>query len=84
VGRWYSDAFLRYIRKQVQDFTTGVSGKMIANPQFFTIPDQGPGEPFMEDPRTSRNILNFSARGLINGLSAASSRLRGASLSLFH
>ena len=25
VGRWSSDAFLKYIRRQVQEFTSGVS-----------------------------------------------------------
>ena len=29
VGRWSSDAFLKYIRRQVQEFTSGVSTRMI-------------------------------------------------------
>jgi hypothetical protein len=29
LGRWSSDAFLRYIRKQVSEFSRGVSRKMI-------------------------------------------------------
>ena len=29
VGRWSSDAFLRYIKKQVKEFTKGVSTRMI-------------------------------------------------------
>jgi hypothetical protein len=37
LGRWSSDAFLRYIRKQVQEFSKGVSQKMISNERFFTI-----------------------------------------------
>jgi hypothetical protein len=37
LGRWSSDAFLRYIRKQVQECSSGMSQKMIANERFFTI-----------------------------------------------
>jgi hypothetical protein len=37
LGRWSSDAFLRYIRKQVKEFSHGVSSKMIQNENFFTI-----------------------------------------------
>ena len=38
VGRWSSDAFLRYIRQQVQEFTSGVSAKMIQTNSFFSVP----------------------------------------------
>jgi len=38
LGRWPSDAFLRYIRKQVKEFSKGISEKMIINEKFFTIP----------------------------------------------
>jgi hypothetical protein len=38
LGRWSSDAFLRYIRKQVKEFSSGISNKMIQNENFFTIP----------------------------------------------
>lgn len=38
LGCWSSDAFLRYIHKQVEEFSTGVSQKMILNERFFTIP----------------------------------------------
>lgn len=37
LGRWSSDAFLRYIRKQVQEFSKGISQKMIENERFFTL-----------------------------------------------
>jgi len=37
LGRWSSDAFLRYIRRQVKEFSGGVSQKMISNERFFTI-----------------------------------------------
>ena len=29
IGRWSSTAFLKYIRKQVQEFLQGISSKMI-------------------------------------------------------
>ena len=35
VGRWSSDAFLKYIRRQVQEFTSGVSTRMIQRGSFF-------------------------------------------------
>jgi hypothetical protein len=38
LGRWSSDAFLRYIRKQVKEFSKEFSEKMIINEKFFTIP----------------------------------------------
>jgi hypothetical protein len=37
LGRWSSDAFLRYIRRQVKEFSRGISKKMITNERFFTI-----------------------------------------------
>jgi hypothetical protein len=41
-GRLSSDAFLRYIRRQVQAFSAGVSRRMILAPDFLTIPDEVP------------------------------------------
>ena len=38
LGRWPSNAFLRYIWKQVKEFSAGISSKMIQNEHFFTIP----------------------------------------------
>mmetsp|Transcript_28009 Transcript_28009/g.50719 ORF Transcript_28009/g.50719 Transcript_28009/m.50719 type:complete len:105 (-) Transcript_28009:359-673(-) len=61
VGRWSSDAFLRYIRKQVQEFSVGISNRMIALPDFFTIPDRVRPE----DPQVPGNINNFSGRSNI-------------------
>ena len=37
VGRWSSEAFLEYIREQVQDFTIGVSENMIQYESFFNM-----------------------------------------------
>ena len=37
VGRWSSEAFLEYIREQVENFTVGVSENMIKFETFFTM-----------------------------------------------
>ena len=34
VGRWESDAFMEYIREQVETFTEGVSSKMLLHQEF--------------------------------------------------
>ena len=41
IGIWWSDASLLYIRKQVSQFTTKVSDKMLQNKEFFTVLDFG-------------------------------------------
>lgn len=38
IGRWSSNAFLRYIEKQVLEFSRGVSTKMLLCNTFFNIP----------------------------------------------
>jgi len=57
LGRWSSDAFLRYIRKQVKEFSNGISSKMITKDHFFTIPSTSD-----QDPRTSTHPLNLACR----------------------
>ena len=37
MGRWSSDAFLKYIRRQVLEFSKGLSFRMIRNDILFTI-----------------------------------------------
>jgi hypothetical protein len=37
VGRWSSEAFLEYIREQVENFTTGVSQNMLAFECYFVL-----------------------------------------------
>ena len=39
IGQWYSDAFLRYIRKQVEQFSHNVSCRMICFQFHRDIPD---------------------------------------------
>jgi hypothetical protein len=62
LGRWSSDAFLRYIRKQVKEFSNDVSSKMITKESFFTIPSAS-----SEDPRIPDHPLNLASRNN-NGL----------------
>ena len=57
VGRWSSDAFLLYIRRQVQEFSKDLTSHMVNSAQFFTIPDETEEELDFEthdfyDPRT--------------------------------
>ena len=56
IGRWSSDAFLRYIRRQVQEFSSGVSSRMLLTAAYFTIPDFAG----TEDSRTPGHHLNFA------------------------
>ena len=39
IGCWSSDAFLLYIRRQVQEFSAGVSADMVSTNKVFTILD---------------------------------------------
>jgi len=39
MGRWSSDAFMRYIRKQVLSLSHGIAAKMLTYEQFYTVPD---------------------------------------------
>jgi hypothetical protein len=78
IGRWSSDAFLRYIRRQVQEFSAGVSSKMLLTDEFFAVSGITP-----EDPRVSGNSNNFSGRGLNIGLTAQNRAMTPA-FSLHH
>jgi hypothetical protein len=39
MGRWSSDAFMRYIRKQVLTLSHGIAAKMLTFEQFYTVPN---------------------------------------------
>ena len=52
IGRWYSVAFLLYVRRQIQEFSAGVSSDMIQYDQFYTVPDLNEEHDRL-DPRTS-------------------------------
>ena len=57
LGRWSSNAFLLYIRKQVESFGSGVSSKMIVTSCFLHVSHSTD----LEDPRTSCNPASFTA-----------------------
>jgi hypothetical protein len=70
-GRWSSDAFLRYIRKQVQQFSAGISMKMNTADDFFTIP-----EAHHDDPRIRGHRDNLECRNDIFGHNARGAATR--------
>ena len=80
VGRWSSDAFLRHIRKQVQEFSVGVSTRMIRNKAHHCTPDPSIISP--EDPRMSGHLHNFSCRGNL-AMGGPSSAARTPAVSLY-
>jgi hypothetical protein len=53
LGRWSSDAFLRYIRKQVTEFSKGVARRMIQRPVYFHVSHAGREDPRTHNPRSS-------------------------------
>jgi len=61
IGRWSSDAFLRYIRKQVEQFSHNVSSRMIRHEDFFTTPNFEPSVS-RHDTRTPNDPNNFATR----------------------
>ena len=60
LGRWSSDAFLRYIRKQVEQFSSGVSKAMIQTPVYHHVPMS------RDDPRTRNNPLSAASSGFMS------------------
>ena len=82
IGRWCSDAFLLYVRRQVQEFSTGVSADMTQNEHFFTIPDLDFSDD-PTDPRT-RNQQSFAHTISFNGSSNAPSRAQRPSVHVYH
>ena len=74
-GRWKSDAFLTYIRKQVSEFSKGLSELMIhMNNEYFTIPDTHRENSRdivrnENDPRT-RHLFSFASSLNNNGPSS--------------
>ena len=61
-GRWCSDAFLRYIRKQVKEFSKGVGEAMISKESydFFTIADSV-DDTTLEDPQLPNNPQSLTS-----------------------
>ncbi len=57
IGQWLSDAFLRYIRKQVMEFSQNVAKKMLTYQNFCHIPNIHRQIP-RDDPRQRNNPNN--------------------------
>ena len=63
LGRWSSDAFLKYIRRQVLEFSSGISESMVQK-ECYTVPEVEYVDP--NDPRT-RNTASFATASLCGG-----------------
>ena len=61
IGRWSRDAFLKYISKQVKQFSHKVSSQMIRNESYFTTPDFQPTFS-RNDTSTLNNPHNLATR----------------------
>mmetsp|Transcript_19353 Transcript_19353/g.21924 ORF Transcript_19353/g.21924 Transcript_19353/m.21924 type:complete len:85 (-) Transcript_19353:123-377(-) len=59
IGRWSSEAFLEYIREQVESFTLGVSQKMINFQHFFNL------NPNLNAPQTTVETDNENGPELV-------------------
>ena len=81
LGRWSSDAFLLYIRRQIQEFSAGVSADMVSNEEFYTIPDLE--ECDWLDPRT-RNSQSFANTISLNGPNAGTAHAKRPAMQVWH
>ncbi len=79
IGRWSSDAFLRYIRKQVEQFSHNVSKRMIQFQFFRHIPDIEPRVSHL-DPRQRNHPNNAETRRNIGSNRSQQARLPAFSL----
>ena len=66
IGRWLSDAFLKYIRKQVEQFSHNVAQRMIKNLMFRHVPDFEP-KISPSDPRQRNNKENSQTKRNVGG-----------------
>ena len=57
IGRWSSDAFMRYIRKQVEEFTFDVSARMLTIQQFTHNTTQSPDGRGSTEYRVSAELM---------------------------
>lgn len=74
MGRWSSDAFLRYIRKQIEQFSHDVSAKMITNMcyRYMPVPTESTTN---RDPRQHNNPNNAETRRNVGGDANRQARL---------
>ena len=76
IGRWSSEAFLEYIREQVESFTVGVSQRMLRYEAFFTL--SSPNDNITEAERVDESQTLTSE----NGPASEPARVRFNSLAL--
>ena len=81
IGRWSSDVFLKYIRKQVEQFSHNVPRRMIGNEDFFTTPNFEPTVS-RHDTRTRNDPFVFATREREWRGSTIQSEVRAPSLTL--
>ena len=81
LGRWSSDAFLLYIRKQVEQFSHNVSVRMIENQHFTHVPNFEPSTSRL-DPRQRNHRDNLQTRQNL-GRGSGGSRNKLPSFALF-
>jgi hypothetical protein len=67
IGRWSSNAFLRYIQKQVEQLLRHVAKQMLTFRSFRTIPDIAPCVVSIEDPQQRNHCDNAETRQNIGG-----------------
>ncbi len=67
IGRWLSNAFLRYIRKQVEQFLRHVAKQMLMFWLLRMIPEIAPRVVLIKDPRQRNHCNNAETRQNIGG-----------------
>ena len=75
IGRWSSDAFLRYIHKQVEEFNHDVSQKMLTHMFHRHIPDYLSPTVSHLNPRQCNHLDNAETRINVGGGMARQARL---------
>ena len=75
IGCWSSDAFLRYIRKQVKEFNHDVSKKMLTHMFHRHIPDYSSPTVSHLDPRQHIHLDNAETRINVGGGMACQAKL---------
>ncbi len=74
IGRWSSNAFLRYIRKQVMEFSHNVSKKMLTFQNYRHIPNFE-HQIQNNDPRVRNDPNNSETRRNVSGDTSRQARL---------
>jgi hypothetical protein len=49
IGRWKSDFFIKYLRKQIEQFTLGISSKMLTMQVFRHVPSHTSSNPGVQE-----------------------------------